>query len=1772
MKLLLTAFAGLILFSFQVKASHIVGTELIYECVDSVNHVYDVKLIMYRDCLNGRTGFDASLTLFIFPGGAGANGTHLRTATISRPPSTPRITPNDLGDCVAQTPSICVEEGIYTTQLTLPPRTGGYDLGWAKCCRNRAVDNINDPIGYGTTWVAHVPGPEDAICNSMPTFDQVPPIFLCANQTFNFDHSATDIDGDSLVYRMVAPYTGLNTSGRGASNPGRGSVPQTVDPFGNPMGPPPYTSLPFLPGYSFTDPFGSGDLVLDNQSGFLTVTPNQVGIFVYAISVFEYRNGVLLSENRREFQISIITCLPQGAPPLISHNTQGLNASLNGDTIYTTGGAPFCYDVRLQDTIPGDLLTLYGISAPFGNGNFFPPAARLTYNGSNPLTGQVCWTPSCSYDGQTVPLIIGGADMGDCQNVGDVFDTVWVVISKPPNQPPRITPDLTGLQVSNDTIIVNTGSAFCYDLAITDPNPADVLLALPQSPIFNDPDGPRFTMLSQNPYQGQVCWTPGCGFEGQTVELSIAASDIAPCNNSQPVINTLFVRIETPPNAPPELVSDLRGTDFSNDTIFVAATENFCFALEANDPNQGDMLSLSALSPIFSEANPPIITNTGNNPLQTQVCWTPSCEYENQVIPFIFKVNDPGVCSNIGEDFDTVYVSVFIPPNESPDIQADLSGNSFSQDTLFVTANESFCYSFRATDLDLNDNLRAFSVSSAFNDPAGPTFSLNGNNPVSGQVCWTPGCSYADQVFTLIIGVEDDAPCNRALQEFDTVYVLVSTPPNEPPQTFANLSTLTTDGDTILVDAQESFCFTLNFTDPNIGDILSAFAISPIFQAQDGPDFMFQGVNPASAQVCWTPSCAYEGQLIEMVFRVEDNGDCGNVLEDFDTVYVRLRVPNTAAPDVGHDLSGNANIGGDTIYIEIGSGLCYDFYVADNTLENGVDFVHDFDFSTLAGSNLNLTSLDFVRRNDSIIGTVCFASDCSNGGSVFRSIITGVDQEICPPFASKSDTVFIKVNTDFNSFGGNDLAFCEGSGGAQLQAIPIGGTAPYYYSWGCSDPSGSCGLSSPSASNPFVNPTDTTTYFVQITDRNGCTSEIDGVEVNVKRLPIADAGPDQFLCEQGIGTNLQVNILNPVEAPGPYSYDWTPASSLNNPHLINPRANPTATTIYTVVVESANGCTSDPTTLDTLSTVTIHINDKPIVSTGSQIDMCLGDTAMLRGFASQGGPDYQFVWTPSTGLSDSTQQTPMASPEQTTTYSLVAWSNGCISDAEQLTVVVHNLPTADPGLVAEICAGDSVQLSGIASGDPSDSFSYQWSPAAGLDDPGSANPTASPDSTQTYALLARSNFGCLSPSYEIEVHVLARPQAFAGLDNFLCRGDSISLEGSHTMLGGAAPGPVFYSWSPSSSLNSPTISNPRVGPSESIIYTLTVSSGSCSSQDEVKIDVFDAIQVTASADTNRICAGDSVQLQVSGGTIASSYLWTPGADITNPRLKNPWVSPGTTTTYHVTVEQGTCKDRDSIEIMVNPTPGDDFFTSQDEGCAALTIAFLENAEQGTQFIWDFGDGTPLSNDPNPIHSYTEAGVYLARLTSIGEGGCSSEGQSQEIRVFPPGMADFSSEPPTETEIPLPDVEVRFTNLSTDAVSYLWDFGDGNFSTEENPVHIYQEAGEYTVGLSITDAGGCTDQVQYGTYKVYVPGLLIPNVFSPNGDGINDQFKINYDGKEPFMMQVYDRWGRLIFDDENSPRNGWNGRATSGQAASEGVYFYSISIGAKVYTGEVTLLR
>ena len=313
MKKYITAFA-LFMISFKGFSTHLVGGEIFYDCLGGNN--YRITLKLYRDCINGVAPYDAPASIGVF----NSSGMLVKNLMVNFPGSTP--VPYTLNPCLVPPTNICVEQAIYDTVVNLPPVAGGYDLTYQRCCRNSTILNLANPQNAGATYTCHIPDAALVVTNSSPRFNNFPPIFLCANNPFNFDHSATDPDGDQLVYEFANPYDG-------ASN----SLPMPQPPSA-----PGYLPITWLPPYNTNYQMSSSPaLAVNSTTGMLTGTPNVIGQWVIGIRVKEYRNGKLLSVNLRDFQFNVVNCPPYPVSAIPSQTTfctgmtvNFLNSSLNG--------------------------------------------------------------------------------------------------------------------------------------------------------------------------------------------------------------------------------------------------------------------------------------------------------------------------------------------------------------------------------------------------------------------------------------------------------------------------------------------------------------------------------------------------------------------------------------------------------------------------------------------------------------------------------------------------------------------------------------------------------------------------------------------------------------------------------------------------------------------------------------------------------------------------------------------------------------------------------------------------------------------------------------------------------------------------------------------------------------------------------------------------------------------------------------------------------------------------------------------------------------------------------------------------------------------------------------------------------------------------------------------------------------------------------------------------------------------------------------------------
>lgn len=335
-------------------ATHIVGGELYYDFIGGSS--YKITLKLYRDCFNGQAPFDGQTggspaLLHVFD----ASGNLVRQVDLLIPIVT-NVPPSINNPCIQTPGGICVEEGKYQVTISLPPLAGGYKLVYQRCCRNNTILNLTNSGAQGASYQAFIPGPELALVNSSPRYNNFPQIFICNGLNITFDHKATDPDGDVLLYSLCSPYNGLDACCPIITNPafGPNTGPSCVSP--PPICPsvavaPPYAFVNFVAPYNGSYPISSNpSLAINSSSGLLNGKPNINGQWVVGICVEEWRNGNLLSKHYRDFQFNVVTC----SVTVISA-VQDQASKCQGDTVNfvnnSFGASTFHWDFGINEIV-----------------------------------------------------------------------------------------------------------------------------------------------------------------------------------------------------------------------------------------------------------------------------------------------------------------------------------------------------------------------------------------------------------------------------------------------------------------------------------------------------------------------------------------------------------------------------------------------------------------------------------------------------------------------------------------------------------------------------------------------------------------------------------------------------------------------------------------------------------------------------------------------------------------------------------------------------------------------------------------------------------------------------------------------------------------------------------------------------------------------------------------------------------------------------------------------------------------------------------------------------------------------------------------------------------------------------------------------------------------------------------------------------------------------------------------------------------------------------
>ena len=797
------------------------------------------------------------------------------------------------------------------------------------------------------------------------------------------------------------------------------------------------------------------------------------------------------------------------------------------------------------------------------------------------------------------------------------------------------------------------------------------------------------------------------------------------------------------------------------------------------------------------------------------------------------------------------------------------------------------------------------------------------------------------------------------------------------------------------------------------------------------------------------------------------------------------------------------------------------------------------------GSTLNLTASNIPGASYNWTGPNGFTSSSQNpvinNVPVANAGVYNVTATLNGCTSSPASTNVVVNPLPLAPLASNNGPLCVGSS-ISLSAGAINGAS---YSW--TGPGGfSSSSQNPTIPNAAANATGT--YSVTATV-NGCTGAIGSTSVVVNTiLPPPILSSNSPLC---VGSTLNLSASSAAGA----TYSWTGPNGFSsisqNPTISNITLSTSGS--YSVTA-TGNGCTSSP------GSISIVVNPIPASpSTGSNSPLCEGSNISLTA-SSIGGAAY--AWTGPNGFSSSSQNPSIANSSfaHSGTYSVTATVNGCTSVAAAQNVVVNLIPVAPVSSAnSPLCSGNSILLNASNL----TGATYSWTGPNGFASI-QQNPVinnASASNSGTYNLLVTVN-GCTSTTpASVPVTVNQTPPAPLLVNNGpLCEGSTLNLSAS-SILGAS------YLWNGPNGFGSTSqnISVPNITTAYAGNYSVTVTANNCTSPATNTSVVVDRPAVVNAGTDQRICSSTS-SVNLSGSV-------TGGGTAT-------WTSNGngsfSLATSQATTYFPTAADKAANNLVLT------LASSKNSSCPAstssITVAFV-----AVPTVDAGNDQVVCANNANVILNgkFNNAGGIV---WSTSGNGIFSPSNTMLNATYTPGSADkidgfakitlttsASSPCPaaadalTITMIAPPAIkngtryvlEDNSTNLNVVAaapnVKYNWTPGIYlNSDTIANPVCT--PARDILYQLIVTDGFGCT-----ATGDIMVKILKhpeIPNVFTPNGDGINDRWQIKYLADYPdCIVDIYDRYGQLVYQSVGYT-NPWDGTC-KGRQVPAATYYYII---------------
>ncbi len=820
-------------------------------------------------------------------------------------------------------------------------------------------------------------------------------------------------------------------------------------------------------------------------------------------------------------------------------------------------------------------------------------------------------------------------------------------------------------------------------------------------------------------------------------------------------------------------------------------------------------------------------------------------------------------------------------------------------------------------------------------------------------------------------------------------------------------------------------------------------------------------------------------------------------------------------------------------------------------------------------TTFNPTITTFTFTQDAFTGT--YTTGISTGNpSVSTSSFTIPTNNII------TDCQFIPCDTPVVTINPPSATICSGQS-VTLTASGSNGTGP------CTSWSWNTGQTTAAIN---VSPTSTTTYSV--TGYVGsCPSQPVNVTVTVNPRPTANISGNTTIC-QGQSTTLTVTATGGSN----FTYIWS-----NGVNVATNIVSPTSSTNYTVTVSNNFNCT-------TTASVLVTVNPLPTASISGPTTTCAGNNVTLT--ASGGGT---YLW--STGASSNPLN---INPTSSATYTVTVTnsSTGCSATANH-TINVNANPVVGIAGDTIICEGYSTTLT--ASG----GNNYSWSTGETT-----ASITITPPlGNSVYTVtVTNTSTGCFTVR-NVTVQVVTAPNAQITGNNFICPGQSTTL---------TATGGTSYLWN-----TGHTTSSINVSPATTTTYTVTVYAGTCNSSTSIHINVYTPPTLNISSQ-NLTCNNSnngSAIVNIIAGNPPYTYLWSNGQ--TSQQISNLATGVysvtvtdgnGCTSTYQVTITQPQpiiatynitnvgCYGQSTGTITISPTGGTAPYnylwsngastqtvTNLSSGAYAVTITDSNNCTHAVNNITVSQPANPLSVVVDSIRHASCYGANNGLIIVHGAGGTpqyqylwSNNANTNSIAFLTAGtysltLSDANGCTTTySTTITQPSSIVVHSNITDASCNYGKDgkieievsggvppytYNWSNNTTQQNTTNIGK--GNYTV--TITDNTNCNYTTSFTVNANEVDCILIPELITPNGDGVNDHFEIKgIQYFEKVDIEIFNRWGSKIFSFSGSgyeymdPAKQWDGTYNGKEKCSpcSFVYIVNVYMGKNPYQGIVTV--